>query len=123
MDSIVVRVLFKDVTDPETFFYDHVYSLSDMGVIAGWADGTFRPWNTCNRAAVITFLWRFAGRPEPSAMASFKDMTGNEDFNKAISWGVENGIVTGWTQDNTFRPWNTCNRAAVAAFIGRYDEY
>ncbi|MBQ6489952.1 MAG: S-layer homology domain-containing protein [Solobacterium sp.] len=57
---------------------------------------------------MVTFLWRLSGRPEPSKMAEFKDMTGNVDFDKAISWAAENNITTGWA-DNTFRPWNTCN--------------
>ncbi len=175
-----VRVQFKDVTDPTQFYYDPIYNMVDTGVIAGWADGTFRPtgncnraavvtflwrlagkpepevmatfsdmptdneefckaiswaaeegittgyagnlfkpWNTCNRAAIVTFLWRYADKPEPSKMADFKDMTTNDDFNNAISWAAENGITTGW-DDNTFRPWNTCNRLAVASFLNRY---
>ena len=62
-----------------------------------------------------------AGKPEPTQMASFVDMTGNDDFDKAISWGVENGIVTGY-DDGTFRPWAKCNRLAVVSFLGRLDE-
>ena len=119
------RIQFKDVTDRESqFYYDHVYWLTDLGVIKGWSDGTFRPMNDINRASVITFLWRLEGRPEPSKMATFKDMpadtAANQDFRKAISWGLENGILTGWTDDNTFRPWQSCNRAAIVTFIWRY---
>ncbi len=174
------RVQFKDVTDPSLFYYDPIYAMVDKGVIGGykdgtfkpdsncnraavvtflwrlagkpepeematfsdmpteneefckaisWAaeqeittgysDGTFHPWATCNRAAIVTFLWRYADKPEPSKMADFKDMTTNDDFNNAISWAAENGITTGW-DDNTFRPWNTCNRLAVASFLNRY---
>ena len=114
------RIQFKDVTDPEEqFYYDHVYWLVDNGITTGYADGTFGSMKECNRAAVVTFLWRLAGRPEPAAMASFKDMTGNSDFDKAISWALEEGITTGW-DDNTFRPWNTCNRAAIVTFLWRY---
>ena len=179
--TCAVRVLFKDVTNPEEFYYDPIYNMVDRGVIGGFDDGTFRPtgncnraavvtflwrlagkpepaamatfsdmtdnpefnkaiswaaeqgittgyagnlfkpWNTCNRAAIVTFLWRYAGSPKPTAMATFKDMTGNADFDKAISWAAENKITTGWASDNTFRPWNTCNRLAVASFLDRYD--
>ena len=62
-----------------------------------------------------------AGKPEPGSMATFKDMTNNPDFDKAISWALENGITTGYEKDNTFRPWNTCNRLAVVSFLARYD--
>ncbi|MBQ3401172.1 MAG: S-layer homology domain-containing protein, partial [Lachnospiraceae bacterium] len=112
-------VNFTDVADPSQFYFDPVYWCADRGYVAGWGDGTFRPMNNCNRAAVVTFLWRMAGRPEPTAMATFSDMTGNEVFDKAISWAAENGITTGWA-DNTFRPWNTCNRAAIVTFLWRF---
>ncbi|HAE45625.1 MAG TPA: hypothetical protein DCG37_08560 [Lachnospiraceae bacterium] len=118
--EITVRVLFDDVTDPEEqFYYDAVYWAADNGITTGWDDNTFRPMNDVNRASVVTFLWRLAGKPEPSAMATFSDMTGNEEFDKAISWAAENGIVTGWP-NNTFRPWDTCKRAAIVTFIWRY---
>lgn len=117
-DSCDINVLFKDVTDKSLFYYDYIYALVDAGIIAGYNDGTFRPMNECNRAAVVTFLWRSAGKPEPANMASFSDLTGNEEFDKAISWAVEQGITNGWT-DNTFRPWRTCNRAAVLTFLWR----
>ncbi len=177
-----VRVLFKDVTDSSLFYYEAIYNMVDRGVIGGFDDGTFRPtgncnraavvtflwrlagkpepaamatfsdmtdnpefdkaiswaaeneittgydgnlfkpWATCNRAAIVTFLWRYAGKPEPSSMATFKDMTDNADFNNAISWAAEKGITTGWASDNTFRPWNMCNRLAVASFLDRYDK-
>ncbi|MBR3003881.1 MAG: S-layer homology domain-containing protein, partial [Lachnospiraceae bacterium] len=117
-DSCDINVLFKDVTDKSLFYYDYIYALVDAGIIAGYNDGTFRPMNECNRAAVVTFLWRSADKPEPANMASFSDMTGNEEFDKAISWAVEQGITNGWT-DNTFRPWRTCNRAAVLTFLWR----
>ena len=114
-----VRVQFKDVTDPTLFYYEPIYNMVDQGVIAGWADATFRPMNNCNRAAVVTFLWKLAGRPEPTSMATFNDMTDNADFNKAISWAAEQGITTGY-DGNLFKPWNTCNRAAIVTFLWRY---
>ena len=113
-----LMVQFSDVTDPELFYYGYVYDMVERGVVGGYIDGTFRPTADCNRAAVVTFLWRLSGKPEPSKIAEFKDMTGNTDFDKAISWAAENNITTGWA-DNTFRPWNTCNRAAVMTFLWR----
>ena len=114
-----IKVLFSDVTDPDLFYYDYVYDMVERGVVGGYDDGTFRPSANCNRAAVVTFLWRLSGKPDPTKMATFKDMTGNADFDKAISWAAENNITTGWEADNTFRPWNTCNRAAVMTFLWR----
>ena len=114
-----IRVQFTDVTDPSQFYYEYIYDMVDKGITTGYIDGTFRPTADCNRAAVVTFLWRLKGKPEPTQMATFKDMTGTSDFDKAISWASEKGITTGWEADNTFRPWNTCNRAAVMTFLWR----
>ncbi len=113
-----VIVQFTDVTDPSVFYYDYVYDMVKKGITTGFTDGTFRPMADCNRAAVVTFLWRLEGRPEPAGEANFSDMTSNDEFNKAISWAAEKGITTGW-DDGTFRPWNTCNRAAVMTFLWR----
>jgi len=118
-DQSSIRVLFSDVTNKDDFFYTYVYDLFDQGIVGGYDDGTFRPYNACNRAAVVTFLWRAADKPEPSKMAKFKDMTGNPDFDKAISWALEEGITTGY-DDGTFRPYTTCNRAAIITFLWRY---
>lgn len=114
----VPPVHFSDVTDPDLFYYEAVYWAGNRGIVTGWADGTFRPLGTCSRAAAVTFLWRLAGRPEPEQMATFSDMTGNPEFDKAISWATGEYIVTGWP-DNTFRPWQTCNRAAIVTFLWR----
>ncbi len=116
---ITVHTLFTDVTDPSVFYFDYVYWGADLGITTGWDDGTFRPQIACNRATVVTFLWRLAGCPEPTAQAAFSDMTGNPTFDRAISWAVETGITTGWS-DGTFRPWKTCNRATIVTFLWRY---
>ena len=33
---------------------------ASYGIVTGWSDGTFRPWNPCNRLAAVTFLYRYA---------------------------------------------------------------
>jgi len=113
-----VQVQYKDVTNPEDFYYDYVYDMTDDGIVQGYSDATFRPYADCNRASIVTFLWRLSGKPEPKRRAGFSDMTGNSDFDKAIAWAAENDITTGW-KDNTFRPWTTCNRAAAVTFLWR----
>ena len=119
--SIEVGKLFSDVNDASLPYYNAVYWALDKGIAAGWDDNTFRPWKICNRAAIITFIWRYAGRPEAAAGASFQDMTKNEEFNKAISWAVEKGIASG-TTDTTFTPWGLCQRADVVSFLYSYSK-
>lgn len=82
----------------------------------------FVPEGLCNRAMVVTFLWRAAGRPEPRSAANpFVDVKDSEHTNwyyKAVLWAVENGITTG-TDATHFSPEAVCNRAMVATFIWR----
>lgn len=113
------RKLFDDVTDPTAQYFEPIYWAAENGITTGYPDNTFRPMNEIHRAAVVTFLWRIAGKPEPKKMASFKDLTRNPEFDKAISWAAENNITTGWA-DNTFRPYQPCNRAAIVTFLWRY---
>ena len=49
----------------------------------------------------------------------FSDVDGTNQFYPAIMWGYKTGIIQGY-EDGTFRPWNTCNRAAAVTFIYRY---
>ena len=110
---------FTDVTDPTLFYYDPIYWAVDNGIATGYNDNTFRPYNNCNRAAVVTFLWRLAGKPDMGITNAFSDMTGNDDFDHAITWAAAKGITTGYN-DDTFRPWDTCHRAAIVTFLWRY---
>ena len=113
------RILFSDVTNPDDFFYAPIYWAVDNGITTGYKDNTFRPYNNCNRASVVTFLWRLAGKPDMGITNAFKDMTGNDDFDHAITWAAANGITTGY-KGGTFRPWDTCHRAAIVTFLWRY---
>lgn len=115
----VQRKLFSDVTDPAQFYFDPIYWAVDNGITTGYSDNTFRPNNLCHRAAVVTFLWRLAGEPDEGISTAFSDMTGNDDFDRAITWASNHGITTGY-DDGTFRPYNPCHRAAIVTFIWRY---
>ncbi|MBQ1516206.1 MAG: S-layer homology domain-containing protein, partial [Lachnospiraceae bacterium] len=117
---------FTDVANESDFWYRPVYWGASEGITAGWSDNTFRPWNTCNRASIITFLWRLAGSPMQHANDKpvFSDVDGGIDngetqFYPAIMWGVGEGIISGYS-DGTFRPWNTCNRMQIATFLYRF---
>ena len=113
------KIGFYDVTNPTDFFYTPIYWTVDNGIATGYKDNTFHPRANCNRAAVVTFLWRLAGKPDMGITKAFSDMTGNSDFDHAITWAAAKGIATGY-KDGTFRPWETCHRAAIVTFLWRY---
>ena len=109
---------FLDVNETH-FFHDSVLWAVEHGITAGLSADTFGPLAACNRAQVVTFLWRAAGCPEPTVTENpFTDVAKGSFYEKAVLWAVENGITAGLTAD-TFGPNVVCNRAQVVAFLYR----
>ncbi len=115
---------FSDVSDTGSCapYYKAILWANENGIALGYGDGCFRPYQTCTRAQVVTFLWRFAEEPECTAENSFSDVsdTGScAPYYKAILWANENGIALGYG-DGCFKPDQTCTRAQIVTFIARY---
>lgn len=112
---------FTDVaTDNQ--FYTEISWLAAEGISTGWEDRTFRPYEPINRDAMAAFLYRLAGSPEyePAEPERFRDVPPGTLFHKEINWAAAVGITTGYG-DGTFRPVQSIDREAVAAFLFRYD--
>ena len=109
---------FTDV--PAGSFYEApvIWAVKN-GITTGATATTFNPNGNCQRAQVVSFLWRSAGSPEPtSAENPFTDVKESDFYYKAVLWAVENGITNGLTAD-TFGPFALCNRAQVVTFLWR----
>ena len=122
----VVRVLFLDVPASSKYYSKPVYWALDEGITNGYTDSDgvvrkFRPQSNCTREAVVTFLWRLAGKPEPKNLNSpFSDVQDKgKYYYKAVLWAVEHGITKGYS-DGTFKPNATCLREHVVTFLWRY---
>jgi len=89
------------------------------GVTEGTSVTTFSPDATCTRAQTVTFLWRAAGSPAPTAESSpFTDVQEGTYYFNAVLWAVENGITEG-TSAVTFSPEDTVTRAQVVTLLYR----
>lgn len=110
---------FSDV--PASFWsYEQIQRAAELGLISGYANGSFRPNASVTRGQFVTMLWRMAGRPEAAAEATFTDIAGlNADFRAAISWAAENDIVKGVTATE-FRSGAAINRQQAMAILFRY---
>ena len=109
---------FTDVEEDD-FFYAPVLWAVEKGVTTGATETTFNPNGKCQRAAVVTFLWRAAGSPEPTITENpFTDVEEKDFFYKAVLWAVEKNITTG-TSATEFSPMKECNRAQVVTFLYR----
>ena len=117
MDDNTMLNFFTDV-HAEDYYYDAVLWAAQKGITGGMSDTLFAPNAACTRAQIVTFLWRAAGSPEPSALSNFNDVPADKYYAKAVAWAVENGITNG-TTDTTFSPDDICTRAHGVTFLYR----
>ena len=109
---------FDDV-EPGSFYEAPVAWALEQGITTGTSETTFSPLGQCQRAQVVTFLWRAMGCPEPAAAADpFVDVQSKDFYYKAVLWAVEQGITNGLDADH-FGPYEPCNRAQVVTFLWR----
>ena len=108
---------FSDVA-PDAWYHDAVQWAVINGVTEGTGETTFSPRDACTRAQVVTFLWRAAGEPQPTAENPFRDVPDDAYYHDAVLWAVEQGITKG-TSDDAFSPDAPCTRAQVVTFLYR----
>ena len=109
---------FTDVKSSD-FFYKPVLWAVEKGITNGVSGTKFGSYDVCNRAAVVTFLWRAAGSPEPKTTNNpFVDVKSTDFFYKSVLWAVEKGITNG-VDATHFGPTSPCNRAQVVTFLYR----
>ena len=109
---------FTDVPEG-SFYYKAVLWAVEKGITSGTGGKTFSPKRECTRSEVVTFLWRAAGKPEPTTTDNpFKDVVEGSFYYKAVLWAVEQGITKG-TSATTFSPGKTCTRGEVVTFLYR----
>ena len=109
---------FADVK-PGAYYEDAVNWAVGQKITAGKSATAFAPNDACTRAQAVTFLWRAAGSPEPTATSTvFTDVAKDSYYYKAVLWAVENGITNGATE-TTFAPNATCSRSQIVTFLYR----
>ncbi len=109
---------FVDVPEGE-WYTDAVRWAVENGVTTGVDETHFAPDEGCTRAQAVTFLWRAAGKPEPTATeCAFEDLDVTQYYYKAVLWAVENGITNG-TDATHFEPDEVCTRAHIVTFLYR----
>ena len=102
-----------------SFFWEPVQWAVKNGITNGLTATAFGPTAQCNRAQVVTFLWRAAGSPDPQRIAhDFVDVPGGSFYEKAVLWALEHGITTG-ADATHFDPNGACNRAQAVTFLYR----
>lgn len=108
---------FSDVPADHPFA-DAISWAQEAGLTGGYGDGTFRPGATVTRQAMVAWMWRLAGEPEPNDPPFFADVPAGHPFDAAIAWADEADLVEGYP-DGTFRPAAPVTRQAAAAWLVR----
>ena len=109
---------FVDVQEG-TFYYDAVLWAVENGITSGTDAIHFSPAGVCNRAQVVTFLWRAFGQPEPEMTEQpFADVEAGSWYELPVLWAVENGVTSG-TSATAFNPGAQCIRAQIVTFLYR----
>ena len=109
---------FSDVKEG-AYYYNAVLWAVEKGITNGTSDTTFSPDETCTRAQIVTFLWRYEEQPAPAGTNNpFADVKPSAYFGSAVLWAVEKGITNG-TSATTFDPEDACTRAQVVTFLYR----
>lgn len=112
---------FTDVSEDDWFF-DEVLIALDKGIMTGTSDTTFEPYLGTSRAMITTMLYRLEGTPKANVKNPFNDVSENQWYTEAISWGAENGIVKGYG-NGIFKPEQTITREELCAILYRYAEH
>ncbi len=117
--SIPVPYRFRDVENPQMWYYDAVYSAYDQGLLQGMGNDLFAPNNTLNRAMVVTVLHQLAGCPDADGTNPFTDVPQDVWYTNAVRWAHEAGIVQGYG-DGIFAPGRAVSRQELAAMFYRF---
>ncbi len=114
---------FKDVPKTHTFFVAILWAYQ-RGITKGYSDGTFGINRNVTRGESMMFLWRLKGKPEPIPVlkSPFSDVPQNHVFYKAILWGYQKKVTTGYVtglKKGTFGINENCTRGQIVTFLYR----
>jgi S-layer homology domain len=113
-------VEFTDV-HPSDYFYEAVRYLSTRGVISGYLDGTFRPYNNTTRGQLckIVVLGYGVGIYTP-ATPTFTDVPSTHAFYQYVESAHHAGLVSGYgcgANCLEFRPGNSITRGQLSKVV------
>ncbi len=108
----VCPLTFRDVHSTD-YFYEPVLYLACHGVISGYADGTFRPYNNTTRAQQVKIVVLGFGKPIVTPMPgsyTFADVPPGAPFFDVIETAAADAIVSGYACGGPGEPCDSTNR-------------
>ncbi|MBR5472143.1 MAG: S-layer homology domain-containing protein [Oscillibacter sp.] len=112
MSLVTISAGAEDFTDDSKITYDEAVDvMTAIGVVGGYADGSFNPQGTLTRGAAAKIICNMILGPTAAGAlatveAPFKDVPADHVFSGYIAYCASEGIVGGYT-DGTFKPAGT----------------
>ena len=107
---------FSDIPQ-DAWYFTEAELCYNVGIISGYADGTFRPNDPITRAEFAIIAARFAELPN-SDKQMFSDVTKNHWAFLLINAAAQAGWIQGYP-DGTYRPETTISRSEAVTLINR----
>ena len=107
---------FTDVAS-DAWYNNAVSTLSGMGILGGYEDGSFRPNASITRAefvAIATRFFEYSARYE----GGFTDVSYGDWYADCVQASADMGLVNGY-EDGSFRPTANITRAEACAIVNR----
>ena len=102
----------------DSWFNNAISTLSNMGIIDGYADGSFRPDAPITRAEFTKIAVSFFEYADYVYENTFTDVRSGSWYTQFIAAAVEIGLIEGYP-DGTFRPDNYITRAEACTIVNR----
>ena len=104
----------------DDWFNNAISTLTKMGIINGYEDGTFRPNNPITRAELTKMAVSFFSSADKffGKTPSFSDVPADAWYTRFIAAAEELGLINGYP-DGTFRPNNYITRAETCTIVNR----
>ena len=112
MSLVTINAGAKEFTDDEDQNYDEAIAvISEIGVVDGYPDGSFKPQGTLTRGAAAKIICNLILGPTTAGelhadTAPYKDVPTSNTFSGYIAYCAKEGIISGYA-DGTFRPAGT----------------
>ena len=109
MSLVTISAGAKDFADDDAITYEEAVAvLSEIGVVDGYTDGSFKPATALNRGQAAKIICNLILGPTTAAdlsadTAPFSDVGVDHIFAGYIAFCVEEGIISGYA-DGTFKP-------------------
>lgn len=108
---------------PLSYPFDYVEEAAGAGIVGGYGDGGFHPWEPIKRIQLVRMILRgaaAAGHPLPAYTGSeavFADVSPGNPLYQDTMTAYQSGIMTGHTASDGrlyFNPWSSATRGQVA---------